>query len=52
MLVAHGDWLEVAGPQQAALTSARNRSYVDDAGYRAGPAMSDRIESVLTRPAG
>ncbi|WP_433471039.1 hypothetical protein [Saccharomonospora azurea] len=49
VLVAHGDWLEVAGPQQAALTSARNRSYVDDAGYRAGPAMSDRIESVLTR---
>lgn len=51
VLVAYGDWLEVVGPHQAALTSARNYAYgrYQDGPFRQGMVLNDRIGSVLLR---
>ncbi|CAM3151706.1 hypothetical protein SAXI111661_20585 [Saccharomonospora xinjiangensis] len=51
VLVAHGDWLEVTGRHETALTSARNYAYgrFQQATFRQGLIMNDRIGSVLLR---
>ncbi|GAB3497914.1 hypothetical protein [Amycolatopsis cihanbeyliensis] len=53
VLVAHGRWLDVAvsGPDQGKLVSARDYAFgrFENASFRQGSPMSDRIGSVLTR---
>ncbi|SFB50560.1 hypothetical protein SAMN05216266_114203 [Amycolatopsis marina] len=51
VLVAHGPWLEVAGPQQIALSAARDYAYgrYQRATLRLGIVMRDRIGTVLLR---
>ena len=51
ILVAYGDWLEIAGPHPVALSSARNYAYgrYQQGPYRAGMVLDDRIGTVLSR---
>ncbi len=51
ILVAYGDWLEIAGPHPVALTSARNYAYgrYRQGPYRAGMVLDDRVGTVLKR---
>ncbi|WP_197321308.1 hypothetical protein [Saccharomonospora sp. NB11] len=47
VLVAHGDWVDVAGPP--ALISARNQHYDETIESVSRPSMADRIDWILSR---
>ncbi|ASR34242.1 hypothetical protein BAY61_03700 [Prauserella marina] len=51
VLVAHGGWLDVAGPENVALTSARNYAFgrFQQGSFRQGSPMQDRIGTILVR---
>jgi hypothetical protein len=51
IMVSYGEWMEVAGPNLAALTSARDYAYgrYDDATLEQGASMTNRIGSILVR---
>jgi hypothetical protein len=51
VMVAHGAWLEVAGPNARALSSARNYAYgrYETGSFRQGIVMRDRVATVLVR---
>ena len=51
VMVAQGDWLEVNGPNQALLTSARDYAYgrYQYSSFTDGMVMADRVATVATR---
>lgn len=51
VLVAHGAWLEVAGPHREELVSARDYAYgrYENGSFEQGITMNDRIGTVLLR---
>jgi hypothetical protein len=51
VMVAQGDWLEVKGPDQALLTSARNYSYgrFQYSSFSNGIVMADRVATIAGR---
>ncbi|MEU3275239.1 hypothetical protein ABZ639_30680 [Saccharomonospora sp. NPDC006951] len=51
VLVAHGGWLDLAGPENVALTSARNYAFgrFQQGSLRQGSPMQDRIGTILVR---